>query len=258
MDFFVVKKPKEVLKDMVMYKKESKKGNLVQLEIIVGLPGNSEFVPLELQTKEKVIYEGLTHSKFSTTPKTIPKGYKVWNTNKDHLLTSYLNKYIPEKEVNGLELQQWIQHYHDDWLTIKDVKEFPLNKKIKLLLLDRNIYDEKDVFVERKLYKPTTFFKKNYAWFWKTDNNNLKGKIIYEWQDKKEEPYDFEFDIEYEKNNWYPLTDGILQDKHKQKVVSVHKNKHVSKFPENTPLGYRGPIIVWNKIKDMEKLYYYT
>jgi len=256
MNFFIVKNPKEVLNDLVAYKKETKRGNFISIHSLVGLPTNSKFVPQELQKESKDIYEALTHSKFSTTPKMIPKGYKVENISKDLLLKMYLNKYIDNTKLKGLELQQWIKHYRDDWLTIKQVKEFPLNKKIKLLLLDRNIYDEKDLFTEGKLYKPPSFFKKNYAWYWKTDNDNLKGKIKYEWQDKSEQPYDFEFDIEYESGQWYPLTDGILQDKHKQKIISKNKNKHFTEFPDNTPLGKRGPIIHWNEIKNMEKVYY--
>jgi hypothetical protein len=204
-----------------------------------------------------MIYEGLTHSKFSKIPKMIPKGYKIWDTNKNLLLKMYLNKYIDPTKLKGLELTKWIQYYQEKWLTIKQVKEFPLNKKIKLLLLDRNIYDDKDAFKEGKLYKPTSFFKKNYAWYWKTDNNNLKGKIKYPWQDKSEQPYDFDFHIEYKMNEWYPLTDGILPAKDKQKIFTLlNKKMSFTEFPENTPLGMRGPIIIWNEIKDLEKVYY--
>ena len=121
----------------------------------------------------------------------------------------------------GLELSKWIHHYENKWLTIKDVEKFPLNKKIKLLMLDRNIYDTTDSFPQGKLYSPTTFFKKCYALYWKTSENNLSGKIKYAWQKEEDEPYDFEFHVEYKKNNWYPFTNGILPAKDNQGIFTL-------------------------------------
>lgn len=259
--FFTTKNSKEVIEDIVVYKKETKKGNFIFENIIVGLPSSSKYISLELQSKSDVIYQGLTHSKFSIEPTKISRGYKKITVNKEWILSSYLNPYItPEKiqELNkkGLELTQWIEHYRDKWLTIKDVKELPLNKKIKLLLLDRNIYDDKDHIKEAKLYKPTSFFKKNVAWYWKTDNNNLMGKIKYDWQKKTEEPFNFEFHIEYDYNKWYPLKEGILPAKDEQHMFTLlNKNKHISEFSEDTHLGYRGPIMMWNEIKELDKVY---
>ena len=55
-----------------------------------------------------------------------------------------MNKCLKKLNVKGYELEEWITHYRNKWITIQQVKELPLNKKIKLLLLDRNIYDNKD------------------------------------------------------------------------------------------------------------------
>jgi hypothetical protein len=156
----------------------------------------------------------------------------------------------------GLELSRWIHHYENKWLTIKDVEDFPLNKKIKLLLLDRNIYDITDSFTQGKLYSPTTFFKKCYAWYWKTNENNLSGKIKYAWQKETDEPYNFNFDIEYKENSWFPLTNGILPAKDEQKMFTLlDTEKHITDFPLNMHLGYRGPIIIWKDIKKLDKVY---
>ena len=178
--------------------------------------------------------------------------YKHW-LNKIKPIINYFGNI---NKINGINIEK-LDVILDK---LKDILLNDLDDKYYLLHGDCQfsniLYDEKDIFTEGKLYKPTSFFKRNYAWYWKTDNHLLKGKIKYEWQDKTEQPYDFEFDIEYEKGHWYPLTDGILQDKHKQKIISKNKNKFWTGFPENTPLGMRGPIIIWNEIKDMEKVYY--
>jgi len=265
--FFTITNSKEVIEDIMVYKKETKKGNFVFENIIVGLPSSSKYVPLELQVKLDVIYEGLTNSKFSREPTKISKGYKKITVNKEWILSVYLNSYIsPEKiqkkiqklNKGGLELGEWIEHYRDKWLTIKDVKELPLNKKVKLLLLDRNIYDDKDHIKEAKLYTPFFFFKKNVALYWKTNNNNLMGKIKYKWQKETDEPYDFEFHIEYDKNKWYPLTNGLLPAKDDQNITKLlDKETHITEFSEDTHLGYRGPIMFWDEIKDLDKVYIY-
>ena len=161
MNFFIISKSKDVIKDIVMYKKETKKGNFIFENTIVGLPSSSKFVPTNLQSSQNVIYKGLTHSKFSTEPIKLSKGYKqILDINKEWILSFYLNPYIsPEKitklNMEGLELNDWINHYKDKWLTIEQVKNLPLNKKIKLLLLDRNIYDNKDHIKEAKVYSIT-------------------------------------------------------------------------------------------------------
>lgn len=262
MNFFIVNRKKDVINDIVVYKKETKKEDFIFESIIVGLPSSLTCVPLELQKKKDVVYKGLTHSKFSIEPITISKSYKkIKDINKEWILSFYLNPYIsPEKIANlnskGLELEEWIKHYKDKWLTIQQVKELPLNKKIKLLLLDRNIYDNKDHIKEAKLYTPTFFFKKNIAWYWKTDNNNLMGKIKYEWQKQTDEPYDFDFHVEYKENKWYPLKNGILPEKDEQHIITLlDKETHITEFPLDTHIGYRGPIIIWKEIKNFMKVY---
>ena len=266
MNFFIVKNTKEVLNDIIVYKKETKEDNFIFESTIVGLPSSSKFIPLNLQTNAGFIYKGLTNSKFSVEPIKISKGYKkIKNINKEWILSVYLKPYISPEKIHkkiqklnkgGLELNEWIDHYKDKWLTIKDVKDLPLNKKIKLLLLDRNIYDDKDHIKEAKLYTPSFFFKKNVAWYWKTDNNNLKGKIKYKWQKETDEPYNFEFHVEYKEDNWYPLTNGVLPAKDEQQICTLLNNeKHITEFTEDTHVGYRGPIMFWKEIKKLDKIY---
>lgn len=262
MIFFIVKTPKKVVNDIVMYKKETKKDDFIFENTILGLPSSSKFVPLKLQTNTNVIYKALTHSTFSSIPITISKGYKkIEEINLDWILSIYLNPYISFEKITklntkGYELETWIEQYKDKWITIKQVKDLPLNKKIKLLLLDRNIYDNKNHIKEAKLYSPTFFFKKNYAWYWKTNNNNLTGKIKYEWQKETDDPYDFEFHIEYKNNNWYPLTNGILPANDEQQIYNLLGiDKHLNDFSLDTHLGYRGPIIIWKEKKNFMKVY---
>ena len=262
MIFFIIKNPKEVINDIVIYKKETRKDNFIFENTIVGLPSTSKYIPLNLQTSDNLFYKALTHSTFSIKPIKLSKSYKkVEEMNKEWIKSFYLNPYIsPEKikklSIKGLELETWIEYYKDNWLTIQYVKELPMNKKVKLLLLDRNIYDNKEHIKEAKLYTPSYFFNKNYAWYWKTNNDTLSGKIKYEWQKHSEEAYNFDFHVEYKENKWYPLTNGLLPGEDDQYMVELlNKETNVNDFSLDTHLGYRGPIIIWKEIKKFNKVY---
>lgn len=58
----------------------------------------------------------------------------------------------------------------------------------------------------------------------------------------------FTFDIEYKKDNWYPLVNGYLPEKDSQ--------KHWSEFPKNTHIGARGPMIKWKDLVKLPNIHY--
>jgi hypothetical protein len=271
MSFFVVTNKKEALKELVVFQKIKKTKDITFIQGtlcgFLDVP-SSKVVPKNLLSEKdnsKYIFKGLGKSTFSSIPQAIPRGFKKVERTDDHFsdawaLNHYLSKYItPEKIASlnskGFELNAWIQHYQSQWLTIADVLSFPLNKEIKFLLLDRNIYDDKAHLKEATLYSPRTFFAKNIASYWRTDADGLKGQIQYSWSPEK---YDIEFDIEYKPNQWYPLTNGILPGKDQDKIFKLlGKDKSWNKFPVSTHIGLRGPIIVWTPsiIKNLAKVY---
>ena len=84
----------------------------------------------------------------------------------------------------------------------------------------------------------------------------MNGKIKYKWQNNTEEALNFEFEIEYKKNNWYPLINGTLPAEDEQgfsQLLGIEKNW--SEFPKKTHIGWRGPIILWNDLKHLDKVY---
>jgi hypothetical protein len=86
--------------------------------------------------------------------------------------------------------------------------------------------------------------------------DGLNGKIKHKWQNNTEEAFDFEFEIEYKKNNWFPLINGILPAEDEQgfsELLGVEKSW--SEFPKNTHIGWRGPFILWDDLKKLDKVY---
>ena len=85
---------------------------------------------------------------------------------------------------------------------------------------------------------------------------SLDGKIKHQWQNNNEEPYNFEFEIEYKKNNWYPLTNGILPAEDEQGFSELlGEDKSWSEFPKSTHIGWRGPMILWDDLKKLKKVW---
>jgi hypothetical protein len=273
MDIFIVKNKLLANEEFVVYQKIKKENNMMFIEgTICGLLLNksSKVIPKKLleneESNNKYIFLALKHSTFSSKKTLIPDDYKKMKRTNNKFSSEWVHKYYlqpyisPEKIIKlneqGYELSKWIEKNKKYYLTINDIIKLEPYKKIKLLVLDRNIYDDTDVFIEAKLYKPESFFIKNSAIFWKT--TDLQGKIYYKWQDEynNKEPYDFEFEIEYKKGNWYPLKNGILPAKDEQNMFQLlGKNKHYLEFPKTTHIGFRGPMILWNKLNKLKKIY---
>jgi len=254
-NFNIIKNKKKALEDFVIYQKRKKSQAIIILGTICGFLD---------ENNKNYIYEALGNGTVSKEKTLIPEGYKKVNKNDKHfndkwITRLYLQKYISPEQIEilnqeGSEIDKWIQKTRKYWLTIKDIEKLKVNKKIKLLVLDRNVYDCKDKFKRGKLYKPENFFKDNSAVFSKNTVVSLEGNIKYEWS---EEPFSFEFEIEYKKNSWYPLKNGILPATDEQGFSELlGEDKSWIDFPKNTHIGWRGPMILWENLKKIEKVYY--
>ena len=247
--------------------------------------------------KEHVLLESLYegHSLFSNDSFfIIPKEYnEVKITKKKRKeLKSLICKKTPEKIINlekkGLNWIDWKYEARNKWLTIKDIQNLKKGQKIKVLMLDRNtedrVYGSKEI-KPNKTYKPKTLFK--YCWGIYIHNKDLEGELYYQWdlpikKQKKTKKsklkegstfkvgdkhnnsnkYDFEFDIEYKNNSWYPLENGFLPGK--KEIPSFimgglldGKKKRWNKLPKDTNVGWRGPMILWNELDTLPNCYYF-
>src|SRR4051812_33124924 len=117
-----------------------------------------------------------------------------------------------------LNIIDWDILSHDKYaLTIENVLNMKPGEQIKVLSMDRNVWDcaLDNKQKQGKSFKPQEFFKDCWAIYINTDT--LKGKCLFAWEfddDQTEQVNveqinsdDFEFDIEYNNNEWYPLED---------------------------------------------------
>jgi hypothetical protein len=70
--------------------------------------------------------------------------------------------------------------------------------------------------------------------------------------------HDFEFHIQYDEHNWYPLRDGRLPKKDPQGLANfgASARREYTDFDKDTPIGWRGPMILWNKIDNLPDVFW--
>lgn len=202
----------------------------------------------------------LGFNKFSDELKKIPDGAKFKKPS-NWQIRYYCRDPAPDPNLDGFELRSWIEHIRYECLTINDILNLKEGDRIKVLCMDRNLGDTTE-----ELNKYDTlcdlehFFRNNYAIY--IHEKDLQGRIIWSFLYGKgaiTESDEFEFHIEYKKNCWYPLKDGKLPDKDGQGFANFGDSagKHYSEFEGSRRVGWRGPMIMWDKLKNYDKIYWH-
>lgn len=124
-------------------------------------------------------------------------------------------------------------------LCIGDIKKLSEGQALYLLCLDRNVTDlvpQNDAL----LHRPQTFFQ-NASKVKYVHDHGVSGTIQYEVRQKGKlkkvnslkfgSPQTFEFHVEHKPGEFFPFVDGQLFD------------KNWSEYPDDTCIGWRGPMV---------------
>ena len=120
--------------------------------------------------------------------------------------------------------------------------------------MHRNLLDiPLDTFKENTSYRPETVFKSEKDTYIYMGDFKVKSK---KYNNKDNKPWSLH--IEYKKNYWYPLDDkGFLPSKSVNSGFKLlNKKKHWSEFNNSTPLGWRGPMLLWKDLKNLPKIHF--
>lgn len=220
--------------------------------------------------KKGYIHENIDeYGNFSDKPTKIPPGYKKRKRTKKHYGNEWAKEYFCKKEKSkkqiekldkklkdSLDYYSWYDKTRKYWITFKDIEKLKKNEKIDLLSLDRNVLDVAyDINKPNVSYKAKRFFRDNKITY--IHDKEIFGKIKI--SDKIGAPtiYDSVFNVEYKKDFWYPMYNGYLPAKDKQKIFKLlGKRTHWSKFPKKTHVGFRGPLIRWSDVDKLPKIHY--
>lgn len=167
-----------------------------------------------------------------------------------------------------LDYRQWDQFSYEKYaLTIKDILSLKPGQQIKVLTMDRNVWDCLTDCTKGESYQPTDLLRDNWAIY--IHEENLRGKLVFWFDcgmdmeqidvDQIDRP-DFEFHIEYKKDSWYPLKDGYLPGYDPQGFSEFpwenKQKQHWTSFPETTCVGWRGHFVLWSKLEEMPNIIY--
>lgn len=165
-------------------------------------------------------------------------------------------KFVPflhNDHSHGFHLAQWIRETRQYHLTISDILKLKEGDTIRVVHLDRNILDTCEYHNKPSVISdPQYFFRQSIGNY--THEQNLKGwfKFI------EDSGRDFEFDVEYKKNHWYPLDNGQLPDSNEESMCSFGDKLgwKWNQFSLDTRIGWRGPMIEISKLKHCPNVYF--
>ena len=194
---------------------------------------------------------------FEEKPAKIPKGFKrVTQKRRDRYLADWAckkrktqkqKKELANKLKGALEWDKWYNASRKYWLTLDDFKKMKKGDKLVVLPIHQNALDgPQTYFKECHAFRPEKFFKSEKDTITYQGNMEVGSKHL-----NKPDNKSWGLDIEYAKDKWSTLFDGEL-------IMKNKAPKHWTKFRTSTPVGYRGPMILWSDLKKLPKLYYNT
>jgi hypothetical protein len=245
----------ECMKSIVRYQAPNKRHLNGMIEIGRVLVG--------VLSKEKpgYIHEVTGCGRMSKQLTKIPVNYKRKSNKffKNKLKGSMYCNVIPRQKAEnakkkGVDMETWMRKssrkYH---LTINQVKRMKKGQKLKVLCLDRNIYDHVDSEPTYKVTSPSTFFRGCWAIY--THDHDMTGFLRFSWEGGKGKGMEFTFHLNYRNDSWYPLTEKGDLPAWGDMGIMLGIKKHYTKFPGKTRIGFRGPMIPWSDLKRLPKIY---
>lgn len=207
-------------------------------------------------------------NRFCTIVRKIPKNATLSElTNRGKKL--YLYDPIPDPNLDGIKHSEWREYVKSKCLTIGDVTALKPGERIKVITMDRNEWEISEANNKPDtLYSVWDFFRRKVSVY--IHKQDLMGEIAWDFENEDEDLDDyhkftadreFEFDINYRGNNYYPLTNGRLPNVDEQGFADFGDaaGKHYLEFPPNTLIGWRGPMMIWERLSelDVQQIYWH-
>jgi len=147
----------------------------------------------------------------------------------------------------ALEMYDFIRNTKPDHLTILDLKKINIGDELDVVIWDGH-FEEYWIWnnaENMKPYHPHDFFEKNHC------KLIYKGNLTWDLHiDREIFEHPIHLDLSYLKTSrkWYEINnDGY---------ININKiPKHWTEFPDTTRIGWRGPIMLWDKLINYPNVY---
>lgn len=149
----------------------------------------------------------------------------------------------------ALEMYDWIKFTKKQHLTIFDLEKWKINETKTVAIFDRNFeeYFIWDDLSKYKIYKPRYFFKANKCKV--TYRGNMVWSIDNFGDDECGRPVELDTAILNNGYKWMPVINNYVR-------CSKKPGYSCSFFPNNTRIGWRGPMMLWTDLVNGPDVYY--
>lgn len=174
---------------------------------------------------------------------------------------------MTSKEKESLEMYQWIKQTKPYHLTLGEVQSWKEGEKRAVAMFDRNFEEYGDIWEcipQNKVLPAIEFFKHNQAII--TYKGHLKWDITYDYGETIEHPV--HLSTSSLATNWTcvdvdPRENGLIEIKNEvlKEGMTLPQHKHpmkipLNKFPAETRVGWRGPMIEWKYLEKLPLVYW--
>lgn len=158
-------------------------------------------------------------------------------------------------------IYDWIDNNKEKQLTIGDVADLKIGDKLDVCMFDRNFseYGMWDKYTEFKGYDPEDILQYNRVTL------HYKGDQVWDIEmDCGTFTHPFHLNTKDLDTNW---TWYALNKDNKIHITTNVSNwkisecepiiKHFNHFPDTTRIGWRGPMVLWEKVSDMPRIHWH-
>lgn len=168
----------------------------------------------------------------------------------------------------ALELSEWIDKTKEFHFNVGKLKEMKEGDQVLFLCLDRNVNDLYSHNMGKDPMKPNEFFltkagfvKGYQARISVSGEPNSRYMLTFMFDNMNREQINDSVQplhVEYETGKWYPLNDaGLLGHSFEDRTPPLHMwDKPWDSFPNETRLGWRGPMINMRDISQLPDVYF--
>lgn len=169
-------------------------------------------------------------------------------------------------EQKALEMYHFVHDTKDKHLTLADIKKLQVGEKLDVVIWDGNWEEYWSSAENLKPYSAEEFFKFNRHQL--TYKGDMKWDIHFNFGETFEHPVHLNTDHLQTFSRWCKVDekDGKIHitseylPQGMSEIPSIWKPKHIhwTEFPDTTRVGWRGPIMLWSKLKDCPSVYLET
>lgn len=200
----------------------------------------------------------------------VPPGYRLTPVSHDWLMRVICKPTVDRAKLEAagaVRWSEWINTSRRHWMTLSDLASLSPGKPVKLVLLHRNVGDlsaDESVNARGRAIRPARFFRKCVAVYVPDSDGsggNTRGTMQFTGEGELEQ-HPMELDVEYKAGLWHPLKNGRLPARDPQNISGRLLGRgvaaHWKEMPRRTRVGWRGPMMRLEAVKDpsMPSIYY--